>query len=200
MAEPSSEKNSSRRASLVYGRGICCQEEEMLFLNIMSVVAILLSPLIAVRVSMWLQKRGDDLRQKRAIFAALMATRHRFLSDEAVKALNVIDVVFHDNARVRELWKEYMEMVNNQGLNNDQGNAQRGKKNLEMVQAMAEVVGFGKITHLDVDRFYLPVGLAEERKRANEIANEVLRVLKESQGIKIVQKENSEKLGSETKI
>jgi hypothetical protein len=66
---------------------------------------------------------------------------------------------------------------------------------------MAKAVGYGRqISHLDVDRFYFPVGLAEERKRANEIADEVLRVLKESQGIKIVQKEKSEKEGSETKI
>ena len=159
-----------------------------------SVLAILFSPAVAVAVSLWLQYRREKLLQKRFLFTSLMATRHHIYSEEMVRALNMIDVVFHDNKRVRRLWKEYLEMLNNQGLNNEQGYKQRDKKRLELIQEIAKAVGYGKeISHLDVDNFYLPVGLAEERKRTKEIGDEFLRVLKESSGIKLTQKDQSEK-------
>jgi len=129
-----------------------------------------------------------------------MATRHQFYSDEIVRALNMIELAFHDNDSVRRLWKEYLEMVNNEGLNNPLGWKQRDQKRLELIQEMAKAVGYGKeISHLDVTRFYMPVGLVQERQRQKEIGDELLRVLKESHGIKIVQKEQSEKGGGQIK-
>jgi len=167
--------------------------------DIISIIAILLSPAIAVGVSMWIQTRREKLQHKRFIFTKLMETRHEIYSQEIVRALNMIDVAFYDNSRVRELWKEYLEMLNNKGLDNPQGWEQRKKKRLELVQGMAKAVGYGKgISHLDVDRFYLPVGLVEERQRAEDIGKELLRVLKESHGIKVVQKEQLETEGSQS--
>lgn len=166
--------------------------------DIISIIAILVSPAVAVLISMWIQKRKDKLQYKRFIFSNLMATRHQFISDEIVRALNMIDVAFHDNKNVRKLWKEYLDMLNNQGLNNPSGWKQRDIKRLELIQEMAKAVGYGKeITHLDVDRVYMPTGLAEERQRAKEIGDELLRVLKESHGIRLIQKEQSEKEGSQ---
>jgi hypothetical protein len=175
------------------------REANMYCRDWISIIAILSSPAIAMGVSLWFQDRRDKLQQKRFLFTSLMATRHHIISEEMVRALNMIDVVFHDNDRVRQLWREYLGMLNNQGLNNEQGYKQRDKKRLELIQEIATAVGYGKeISHLNVDDFYLPVGLAKERERAKEIGDELLRVLKETGGIKLVQKDQPAKEGSQT--
>ena len=151
-----------------------------------TLLAVLLSPVIAVSVTVWLQNRKDKRATKLWIFTALMATRHSPITDENVRALNMIDVAFHDRPRVRQLWHEYFEMLSNEGLSNSVGFGQRQKKNLELITEMAKAVGYGKaITHLDVDRVYYPVGLGEQSKRGDELANELLRVLKGSTGLRI---------------
>jgi hypothetical protein len=153
-------------------------------------LAILLSPVIAVGISLYIQHRREQRNQKLWIFNTLMATRHSPITDENVRALNMIDVVFHDSPRVRELWREYFEMLNNQGLNNALGFERRQRKNLEMITEMAKVLGYGKaITHLDVDRVYIPQGLETQAQRSEAIANELLRVLKASGGFQVVLRE-----------
>lgn len=133
----------------------------------LTVLAILLSPAIALGVSIWMRKRNERLQYKKAIFTSLMATRHKFDLEEKVRALNLIDVVFHDDKEVRKIWREYFDMLGNPGLNNELGWKQRGIKNLELIRAMAKASGYGKnITHIDVDRVYLPVGLMSDAEKA----------------------------------
>jgi len=153
-----------------------------------NILAILLSPIIAVLISVHLQNRREKRNQKLWIFNTLIATRHSPILDENVRALNMIDVAYHDSPRVRELWHEYFDMLGNEGLNNPNGWAQRQKKNLEMITEMAKVVGYRTaITHLDVDRVYYPVGLGEQSQTAQQIATELLRVLKASGGVQFVE-------------
>ena len=46
---------------------------------------------------------------------------------------------------------------------------------------MAKALGYGKaITHLDVDRVYYPVGLGHQSQTVQEIAEELLRVLRQA--------------------
>lgn len=152
-------------------------------MTIVSILAILLSPLIAVGVTVWFQNRKERRDQKRWILATLVATRHTPVTDEVVRALNMIDVVFHDSPAVRRLWREYFDMLCNPSLNNPQGVQQRQVKNLEMITEMAKEVGYGKtITHLDVDRVYYPVGLGQQAVQQQAISDELLRVLRGSQG------------------
>jgi hypothetical protein len=144
-----------------------------------SVLAVLLSPFIAVLVSAWLQDRKERKQQQLSILWSLIATRHEIFSPEAVRALNVIDLVFHDRRSVRQLWREYYEMVCNEGLNNELGYAQRRNKNLELVTEMANVLGYGKqISHLDVDRVYIPNSVVNQFNQNQELWTELLRVLR----------------------
>lgn len=153
-------------------------------MQVVNIVAVIFSPIVAVLVTLWYQHRKERRDSKRWILTTLLATRHSPILDETVRALNLIDVVFHDSNRVRELWREYFDMLNNEGLNNPSGWSQRQKKNLEMITEMAHALGYGnEITHLDVDRVYYPVGLGEQAKRGQEISDELLRVLKGTQGV-----------------
>lgn len=126
------------------------------------------------------------------IFTTLMATRHSSIIDESVRALNMIDVVFYDKHLVRQLWREYFDMLGNEGLNNPTGWNQRQKKKLELIHEIAKVIGYGKaITHLDVDRVYCPVGLGEKSRRTDELLNELLRILKASGGLQVISNQQS---------
>ena len=147
-------------------------------MEIINVIAILLSPVIAVTVTLWHQSRKEKRATKLWLFNTLIGTRQAPISEEAVRALNMIDVVFHDTSSARRLWREYFEMLCNEGLANPAGWATRSKKNLEMITEMAKVLGYGKeITHLDVDRVYHPVGLGAVTKKQNELQEELPRVL-----------------------
>jgi len=151
-----------------------------------NIVAVLLSPVIAVLITMWLTSRREVRREKMSVFNALIANRNNSIAIENVRALNMIDVVFHDATQVRRLWHEYFDMLSNEGLNNEIGWKQREKRNLEMITAMANVLGYGKaITHLDVDRIYRPIGLENQNQKGNAIADELLRVLKGTASLSI---------------
>lgn len=157
----------------------------------LNITAVLLSPVIAVLVTLWYQHRKERRDAKRWILSTLLATRHSPILDETVRALNLIDLAFHDSAKVRALWHEYFDMLNNEGLQNPNGWSQRQKKNLELITEMARVLGYGnEISHLDVDRVYYPVGLGEQAKRGQEISDELLRVLRGTQGLVVTPKPN----------
>lgn len=152
----------------------------------MEIVAVLLSPIIAVVVTLWYQSRKEKRDTKRWLFGTLIATRHSPLTEESVRALNMIDVVFFNSQPVRKLWREYFDMLNNGGLNNPVGWAARSKKNLELITEMAKVLGYGKeISHLDVDRVYYPEGLAGAAATQSELYQELLRVLKATQTLQL---------------
>ena len=157
-------------------------------MNIINIIAIVVSPLIAVLVSIWVQNWLETRRARRNIFANLMSTRHHVAhSDEIVRALNMIDVVFHNQEKVRKLWREYFEM-----LHSKETIPLWDKKKGELITEMAKVVGFGKqITLQDIERVYAPVGQAEDLKRTRELGDELLRVLKESKGLQVVPKAES---------
>lgn len=156
-------------------------------MTLFGVLAVLLSPVIAVLITLWHQGRKEKRDAKRWILQTLIATRHSPITDETVRALNLIDVVFHNAPTVRRLWHEYYDMLGNQGLHNPSGWTTRQKKNLEMLTEMAKVLGYGRaVTHLDVDRVYYPQGLGDQQHRMNEISNELLRVLKGSEGLQVL--------------
>ncbi len=148
-------------------------------MNAINVVAILLSPLIAVLVTVYLQDRKEKRGHKLFILGSLMGTRHAQLTDENVRSLNMIDMVYFDNVQVRTLWHEHFDMLGNEGLNNPNGWEQRNKKRLALVTEMARSLGYEKaITHLDVDRVYIPKYFGESFYRNEQIANELLTVLR----------------------
>ena len=152
-----------------------------------NVLAIILSPAIAVLITMFLQSRKDKKNAKMNIFITLMATRNRAPSEEIVRALNMIDVIFSKDKNIRRLWNEYFGMLSNEGLSNPVGWKQREQKNLEMITAIAKNIGYkNEITSLDVDKVYYPVGLQNQLDNASEILNELKRVLKETKALGII--------------
>ena len=81
-------------------------------LGIISIIAILTSPIIAVQIEKLLERNRDEKRRKKAIFKTLMSTRGTVLSYSHVEALNRIDLEFSSKKKYKkviEAWKEYFD-------------------------------------------------------------------------------------------
>jgi len=99
--------------------------------------------------------------EKFTILITVVMMQWKPVSEEAVKALNCIDLVFHDAPRVREKWASYLDSLGRRDLLDEERGRQWRKKQLELIHEMASHLGFDKtLKQLDFDRVYSPEGLA----------------------------------------
>jgi hypothetical protein len=89
----------------------CMQFRDWLNVAILVVtaIAIVVGPIMAVRVSLRFEESREKLRRKYQTFHALMRTRRVTLSAEHVTALNVIQTEFHDDEKVIAAYKKYID-------------------------------------------------------------------------------------------
>ncbi|MBI5572064.1 MAG: hypothetical protein HY914_19125 [Desulfomonile tiedjei] len=128
------------------------------------VAAVLLSPLIAVQVSVWLQNRRERRQQKVSIFKTLMSTRASALSPEHVSALNLIDIEFYGKGKksqgVRTAWKAYLDHLNT-GASPEVWNEKQQDLLVELLYQMAVALGY-EFDKTDIKRAsYFPSGYGE---------------------------------------
>ena len=142
-----------------------------------NIIAVLLSPVIAVGVTLWWQQRKEKRDSKERLFLTLMAHRRAFPPTiEWVNALNVIDVVFSDSHQVVQLWHEYYASLANPPANkNFEG---RDHTYLLMLSSMARSLGYKRLEQTDIDKFYTPQVHGDQMNLNWECQAEWLRVLK----------------------
>lgn len=154
-----------------------------------NLIAVLISPIAAVLISIWVQDRKELRARRFEIFRTLVATRHWIATEDQARAFNSIDAVFHDCPDVRRHWKEYFDL-----LNQPDRQPQWQVKYLELLKAMSNAIGLtNTIHHEDLDRIYGPKGLFAERERQSELSAELLRVLKASNAINMAVQAQDEK-------
>ena len=157
-------------------------------MEIITVIAILLSPLIAVLVTIWMQNRKEKRERKEAIFSTLMAHRRAFPPvPDWVKALNLIDVVFSENQKVVVLWHQYYQLLGSASSNNEYQD--REHKYIELLSEMAKVLGYKNLQQTDIDKYYSPQVIEDQNKLNFETQTEWLRVLKETQNLSFIPKD-----------
>lgn len=66
-----------------------------------NVLAIVLSPILAVLITIWLTRRNEKRKEKMEAFRQLMISRVTASTEEFVKIVNSIDVIFADSKPVR---------------------------------------------------------------------------------------------------
>jgi hypothetical protein len=92
----------------------------MLALTVVTIVAIIIGPILAVQVDRWIS-RVDAVRQrKNLVFETLMTTRATSIAPDHVRALNMIDLAWygrpskegpkrtHSESTVLAAWKAYL--------------------------------------------------------------------------------------------
>lgn len=99
-------------------------------------------------------------RHKLNVFATLMQERAALHSVDGVRALNLIDVVFHDCRPVREAWTELH--LSFDSSRNIPRHAQDERLRILLI-AMATDLGLGdQLRNDDFGRVYYPTALSEE--------------------------------------
>lgn len=156
-------------------------------IEVVTVIALVLGPLLGAWYTTWNQSRSDRRAQQRWVMNALIQHRANIYAEDRIKALALVDVAFYRHKSVRAEWAEYYTMVNNAGLNDGNGGAIREAKYMDLIVAMAQVLGYGRtIGHGDLLRKYSPQGLATMAESDAQTKAELLRVLRNTQSIGIV--------------
>ena len=148
-----------------------------LMLTIVQIVSVAIVPFIVWFIGVKHQDRKSKKEAQMRLFLILMANRQKNpISQEWVDALNTIDVVFQDNKRVRNAWRDYLDSLNQKSAHFDNQNSYK----LDLLSEMAEALGYQQLKQTEIDRFYSPMYFSSQQSRQEILYNESLRVLMHS--------------------
>jgi hypothetical protein len=111
---------------------------------IATVLATVVSPLIAVQVSIALGRRKEQRDRQLQLFRTLMLTRDALLSPEHVRALNTIEIDFHGDKRAKSVldaWHAYYQHLNLPLLETDEERVAWAKKRIDLLTTLLEAMG-----------------------------------------------------------
>jgi hypothetical protein len=139
-------------------------------------MAIVLGPLAGVMFTLWFQRRKEREDAKHALFMALMAERKALIVSPLVaQALNKVDVVFAGSQKIRTCWHEYYALLHGQPGD------PRNHKWLELLTLIAQDVGYKAISQIDLDKFYIPQGHADDAEFQRKVGQQWARVLQNTE-------------------
>lgn len=125
---------------------------------VLVIVTALISGLLATLITIWSQKRTEKYNNKLKIFEILMSQRYMISSEESVKALNSIDVVFYKDENVRKAYKEFLDETEKK----IEFNPNIGDKQLRLLEEISKVLNLKDIHWDEIKRYYYPSGLSEK--------------------------------------
>ena len=136
--------------------------EKMTINDYLTLAALIIIPIVAVVIAQWLQNRSEKRKDKVQIFKTLMPSRIYGWTPDSVNALNVIDIVYSDDKKVREAWKDLNDKY--RVTNPDQQHLKKIENaQYKLLEAMANSLGYkDKITWETIQNPYMPVGMAQQ--------------------------------------
>lgn len=160
---------------------------------IISIIAIILSPIIAVSISLWYQSYQSKRDAKLRLFITLMAHRKTLPPvPDFVNALNLIDVVFYKNEGIIGLWHEYYDLLHQEF--SEKVRESWDHKYLELLSEIAKELGYKGLKQTDIDKFYSPIAHGKQYLKNQELQEELLRVLKNTSSMLMLQKDWKDKI------
>ena len=146
-------------------------------IGIGQIIAVAIIPIIVWVLGIKYQDRKAKKDAQLRVFLTLMANRKSNpITKEGVDALNIIDVVFKDNKKVRHAWREYLDSLNEKSPQFESSNSFR----LDLLSEMAMALGYKNLKQTEIDRFYSPKYFGSQMSRQEIIFQENLRVLMHS--------------------
>jgi hypothetical protein len=142
-------------------------------------LAIFLGPAVGVVLTVWFQRRHQKRDAKLKLFLGLMAERKSYNFALQARFLNTIDVVFADNQKVVDLWHLYYSLTSRPP------SEERGHTWLALLSAMAEDLGYDKLSQIAIDQFYLSDAEGQQIMAQLELQKELLRVLKNTKTLAV---------------
>jgi hypothetical protein len=129
-------------------------------ISLFAAVVAIVSAWVAWKAPQVAARLAEDLRQtaaradmKRWVFLTLMQQRATPFTEEAVRAFNMIDVVFVDAPTVREKWAMYLK---SQDRREQLPPHERVKRLTELLAAMTTDIGLTGVGATDLERSYFP--------------------------------------------
>lgn len=151
-----------------------------LILTIVQVVAVAVVPIVVWFIGIKYQDRKAKKDAQLNVFLTLMANRKANpITREWVNSLNIIDVVFQDDKKVRQAWKEYYDSLNNKSPHFETNNSYM----LDLLSEMAMSLGYKDLKQTEIDAFYNPQLFLDQNKLQKQLIEENLRVLKHSKNL-----------------
>lgn len=129
-----------------------------------SAYAAFKGPTNAAELAEKMRRDGEHASEKRRmklhVFATLMEQRATYYSQDAVRAFNLIDIVFIDSRAVRDAWAELFASFDSTKSIPDH---EKNKRYRVLLSEMAKEINLGDGLRLDdFERVYFPVALQEE--------------------------------------
>ena len=141
--------------------------------EILNLIAIIIIPIIAVIVGQWLQTRSEKRKDKMHIFKTLMTSRVYGWTQESVHCLNIIDIVFADDKKVRNAWKDLYDKYCVQ--NPDESQLKKIETaQYKLLETMAVSLGYkDKVTWETIQNPYIPKGKCTADRSSKPISTSV---------------------------
>lgn len=164
--------------------------------DVLTIVAIILGPSLAVWVTRWLDDRRFKRQRKMDIFRTLMSTRSTPLDVYHVSALNLIEIDFNDNQKVVDAWKNYLKSLESW----PQEDMQKQEKIKECEKLRGKLIQLiAKDLKIDIEPFgvlddnYVPQGWIDDYNVKKWIDHELLNILQGNRPIRVTLDKESDK-------
>lgn len=146
-----------------------------IILSICQIVAVAAIPLIIWLVGNKQIRKKEMLEAKRELFFTLMKHRKTlYAMQDRADALNLIDVVFQDDEKVRDAWKNYLSSLNPNSAEFQNNNAYL----LDLLSEMAQSLGYKKLKQTEIDRFYEPQATIEDKNIERQALLETIKAMR----------------------
>lgn len=140
---------------------------------IATVIAIILGPIVAVFITRSLDRKRAKTDRQYSVLSDLMRTRRARLDPAHVFALNLVELEFYGDAKVRKSFREYVRHLNSVWPTDAKDLPRHTEEGddlfAELLKELANSLGYN-FDKRDLDRLgYLPTGLGNQH--SNQLAN-----------------------------
>jgi len=122
------------------------------------IITALISGLLATIITIIWQRKSAKYNKKLEVFQVMMAYRYMIHSEESVRAINSVDVIFYENNNVRNALKDFL----NEAGKKAEFNPNIGDKYLKLLEEMANTLHLNDIHWDEIKQSYYPDGLAQK--------------------------------------
>ena len=157
---------------------------------LVTIIAIIIGPIIALRISRSQQALAEKRRRQLEIFTTLIRTRRAELSPDRVMALNSIPVEFYNIGSIISAHENYLKQLNTEFPAPDAPNSDAFHKELsdlmyDLLYAVGKYLDF-QFDKRDLEKFaYSPVGWTNDDSEQRRLRRALIDVLSGSRPLTV---------------
>jgi hypothetical protein len=135
----------------------------------------------AAAMTLYWQRRKEKRDAKLSLFLTLMMHRKADPPNQDwVNALNIIDVVFYDDARVIESWHKLYPILQDEVKTYSE---ERVHSYIHLLSEMATALNYPKLQQIDIDKFYSPKIYARQAQINAQMQGEIMTFFRGALGL-----------------